>query len=1249
MNSSSHIYINLYVVNVFSLWNIAPLARELLGRSAAPAPVGAPAAYGGVADFTAPGGDRPLLQPVQCFTTSRLNTIAFHPTEPLFVTAADDRDVRVWQFTGDHVRPVETLIGHGKHATAAIFHPRRHLVLSCAEDKTLRVWDLKHEAQPVVVDREQAEYWVLDAHPTQELFAAGHETGFYIFKLNRERPAFCSDATYTPATATIPASSEVTTHFYRDGTVFSLSSKPGAEPRLAMPLHPPRKVTPANAPRALLYNSWNRNLQCFLTVSPDNSYELFTRDRAAGAGDAPSSILKGYAKSAAFVSSTRFVTLEKNRTVLLKSLKNEVKRRIVVPGAQQIFPAGVGRVLVRCSESILLLAVHALRPIAELPLASRHPVEHAVWSPDMRHVALWSRTHVYIATSKLELVATASEGMPVKSAAWDPAGVLVYATESQLKYLLPSGDCGVLRALEQPVYLTHANNAEAGFLDRLHCPGRLRVNSIEYQFKLALLRHRSRDVARIMQSKQLIGQSIVAYVQRKGYPEIAMHFVHDVRLRFALALECGNIEVAKDAAGEINETPCWQQLGAEALRHGAYDVAEGAFFRARDFQRLTFLYLILGDSSKLQQLRGIAMSRGNVMGAFHASLLLGDVPARVAILRAADQHALAYAAAVAHGLSREAEDIAVHLQQEITRHHAEAQQAAEEGVRFSALAPAPAPDLSLPTSRLLSMAELAAAVHADDAYAAALAPAAAKTAAERGVFFAANDAAAAAAAASVSSENSETLVVQPALPPVAPSAAAAAGLNGYLLLPPPPAWPLAGPWPKLAVRRGFDFSREGTEADAAEAAALEAEEQERLAAEQAARADEENDMGWDSSSSSGSSSAAAGATGGRAGAAGGAASAASPAAAAGGGDWDLGIDLGDELEGVDAEPAGAVTAVASAGASGYGFVMPEAGRSPIANWASLPLAGALVSAGAFDQAMHVLNQQYGITHFAPFKKIFVQNSLLASAQTTLLPWLPAQPAPLTSKFELTASAHGHPPTVASVPVARYTLAAAQELRREIIAAMTAGNFPAALQLVQLVALNTPLMVLNSEEEQTAALAVLASAREYGLALKLDAARNAAAEAPRKAELAAYSTHCAVEPMLMVLLLWIACKFMFQIKNYRCVGVFCRRILDIAGTTDVSSLQGKVDFEMVRKMLKKCEQEGVDHTPIRYDPTVLFAVCATGFVPLPGTKAAEGREVVVCGLCGAKHAMEHQGKICTVCNVAKLGAPASGPRLFVASK
>lgn len=47
----------------------------------------------------------------------------------------------------------------------------------------------------------------------------------------------------------------------------------------------------------------------------------------------------------------------------------------------------------------------------------------------------------------------------------------------------------------------------------------------------------------MVRTAKLVGQSMMTYLQKKGYPEVALHFVKDEKTPFGLPLECGNIDV----------------------------------------------------------------------------------------------------------------------------------------------------------------------------------------------------------------------------------------------------------------------------------------------------------------------------------------------------------------------------------------------------------------------------------------------------------------------------------------------------------------------------------------------------------------------------------------------------------------------------------------------------------------------------------------------------------------------------------
>ena len=54
------------------------------------------------------------------------------------------------------------------------------------------VWDMSKKAGVQTFRRENDRFWVITAHPELNLFAAGHDTGLIVFKLERERPAYAA-------------------------------------------------------------------------------------------------------------------------------------------------------------------------------------------------------------------------------------------------------------------------------------------------------------------------------------------------------------------------------------------------------------------------------------------------------------------------------------------------------------------------------------------------------------------------------------------------------------------------------------------------------------------------------------------------------------------------------------------------------------------------------------------------------------------------------------------------------------------------------------------------------------------------------------------------------------------------------------------------------------------------------------------------------------------------------------------------
>jgi coatomer protein complex subunit alpha (xenin) len=81
-----------------------------------------------------------------------------------------------------------------------------------------------------------------------------------------------------------------------------------------------------------------------------------------------------------------------------------------------------------------------------------------------------------------------------------------------------------------------------------------------------------------------------------------------------------------------------------------------------DFDRLSFLYLITGDTEKLRKMLKISNMRNDIMGRYHNALLLGDAAERIKVLEESGNLPLAYISATIHGLAEDAERIKITIE-----------------------------------------------------------------------------------------------------------------------------------------------------------------------------------------------------------------------------------------------------------------------------------------------------------------------------------------------------------------------------------------------------------------------------------------------------------------------------------------------------------------------------------------------------------------------------------------------------------
>ena len=153
-----------------------------------------------------------------------------------------------------------------------------------------------------------------------------------------------------------------------------------------------------------------------------------------------------------------------------------------VSDCRHIFPGGVsGRLILACEDQLVLFDTSSFQTVSMIAVSS---VKRVDWSHDNSMVAVTSGSVVRILDKELKQLCVISEKMNIKNCVWDERGVLLYATLSQIKYCLPSGEKGVVRSLDEPVYIAAYRRGVVFAFTRDAVPVQIEIDPTEYLFKV---------------------------------------------------------------------------------------------------------------------------------------------------------------------------------------------------------------------------------------------------------------------------------------------------------------------------------------------------------------------------------------------------------------------------------------------------------------------------------------------------------------------------------------------------------------------------------------------------------------------------------------------------------------------------------------------------------------------------------------------------------------------------------------------
>lgn len=187
--------------------------------------------------------------------------------------------------------------------------------------------------------------------------------------------------------------------------------------------------------------------------------------------------------------------------------------------------------------------------------------------------------------------------------------------------------------------------------------------------------------------------------------------------------------------------------------------------------------------------------------------------------------------------------------------------------------------------------------------------------------------------------------------------------------------------------------------------------------------------------------------------------------------------------------------------------------------------------------------------------------------------------------------------------------------------------------------------------------LISVAREYITGLRMELARKELSvenpdQAKRAVELSAYFTHCQLQPAHLQLSLRSAMTLAYKIKNFSTASLFARRLLELGPAPAVAQQvclarrclnvawqsHHQPLFLQAKKLQQLADKTPTDDIKLDYDQYNPFVVDAIKFAPI-----YRGSPSVTCPFCGAAARPESNGSLCPTCDIAKLGASATGLR------
>jgi coatomer protein complex subunit alpha (xenin) len=200
-------------------------------------------------------------------------------------------------------------------------------------------------------------------------------------------------------------------------------------------------------------------------------------------------------------------------------------------------------------------------------------------------------------------------------------------------------------------------------------------------------------------------------------------------------------------------------------------------------------------------------------------------------------------------------------------------------------------------------------------------------------------------------------------------------------------------------------------------------------------------------------------------------------------------------------------------------------------------------------------------------------------------------------------------------------------------AFTTADFAACRESLDFILKSIPLVVAATRSETNDLKELLDVCREYLTALRIKAKMGETQDTARSLELAAYFTHCNLQPSHLMLALKNAMASAFKAKNFINAASFARRLLELP---DVNTERHADTRNKAQKVVQKSEKEGRNEHQIDYDERNPFSLDCKEFKPI-----YKGSPAIKCPYCGSSYVPATKGEVCSTCTISQIGVETVG--------